>query len=195
MYPNVCYISLGSLECECPTEHRFQTNRPFSEDEGELCQTETLGLFDTGSDFFFFCVCACACKKRIMFVSLRERKCARLWGRDCVCVLTDLFKQRVARLFVCARKTSVWWFCLHFSLISANSECAYTWTRLRVSQLSLLLRWVKMETQQLKRAAASCTASFQTVSETDSVSSFCFFVSKHQLLCIRLFFLSQLQQK
>lgn len=45
--------------------------------------------------FFFFCVCACACKKRIMFVSLRERKCARLWGRDCVCVLTDLFKQRV----------------------------------------------------------------------------------------------------
>lgn len=140
--------------------------------------------------FFFACVRACACKKRIMFVSLRERKCARLWGRDWVCVLTDLFKQRVARLFVCARKISVWWFCLHFSLISADSECAYTWTRLRVSQLSLLLRWVKMEAQQLKRAAASsCTASFQTVSETDSVSSFCFFVSKHQLLwLVRLFF-------
>lgn len=115
---------------------------------------------------FFARVRACACKKRIMFVSLRERKCARLWGRDCVCVLTDLFKQRVARLFVCARKTSVWWFCLHFSLISADGECAYTWTRLRVSQLSLLLRWVKMEARQLKRAAASsCTASFQTVSE------------------------------
>lgn len=63
--------------------------------KGSFVRQKRWDCLTLGVTFFFFCVCACACKKRIMFVSLRERKCARLWGRDCVCVLTDLFKQRV----------------------------------------------------------------------------------------------------
>lgn len=78
-----------------PLSIAFRQTGLFLRMKGSFVRQKRWDCLTLGVTFFFFCVCACACKKRIMFVSLRERKCARLWGRDCVCVLTDLFKQRV----------------------------------------------------------------------------------------------------
>lgn len=137
-------------------------------------------------EWFF---CACACKKRIMFVSLRERKCARLWGRDCVCVLTDLFNRE-------------WHACLSVQekQVFGDSVCISVWYQqtvsvLHVNKAASFSAFTSAALSQNGSTAAQTCCSFFLYSivsdgEWSRFCLFCFFVSKHQLLCIRLFFIS-----
>lgn len=93
----VLYFTLGlcSPECECPTEHRFQTNRPFTEDEGSFVRQKP---WDCSTHYK--CVfAACVFQKEIMCVSLRKNVCMSVRKRLCL-YMRDLF-DTVSGMSVC----------------------------------------------------------------------------------------------
>lgn len=61
-------VGLRSLECECPTENRSQTNRSLTEEEGSFVRHK-----HWNDSIQPECVCACVREKEVMCVSLRDR--------------------------------------------------------------------------------------------------------------------------
>lgn len=83
-------VGLCSLECECPTETCFQTNRPLTEEEGSFVRHKRRDC-STQCECVCVCVCCgcvslCVCEKEIMCVSLRKRVCMSVRKRLCLCV-------------------------------------------------------------------------------------------------------------
>ncbi len=197
-------VGLCSPECECPTEPCFQTNRLLTVEEGSFVRHKH---WDCSTQRECACVCrVCAREKEIMCVSLRERKfvckeeivsvCEGLFNTVsgvpvyiCVCYCVCL----CVCVCVCNRdidlerenRTSVWYFCLHVSLISTDRECVYTCILYVCTSVCVcvsfvfflfLLVFIKMEAKQLKRMTALRTATFHAVSDADFLS-FLHFIS------------------